>query len=333
MGRCGVSQVGLCLSGLLLVCAVTNVAAQGQVFGLAGKRVDDANFVAAGQGCEAAAALQGDRCLIVGQAGPSKARLQDAALLQALAQPLAGLAVSVTHSGFLGASSLAAALRQGVPVVTFDSDLDPPEQRLRRSYIGPDNEAFGRALGELARQWHPHGGVLCMMSGDAHDPNLNKRLLGVRQALSGDAAWPSGQRLEGQGGWRESPRCPWFNGDSPPRALKQMQLALATYRVDAFVSVGAWPLVDHAAFVETMRGIKVGNPTAGRSVFIGTGSVSPAQRGLMGDGLLTGMVSLDFVEMGRQAYLTMKRLAKGSAVEPWVRTGAVSVAAPVPVQP
>jgi hypothetical protein len=29
----------------------------------------------------------------------------------------------------------------------------------------------------------------------------------------------------------------------------------------------------------------------------------------------------------------MKRLAKGEAVEPWVRTGAVSVAAPVPVQP
>jgi ABC-type sugar transport system substrate-binding protein len=68
-------------------------------------------------------------------------------------------------------------------------------------------------------------------------------------------------------------------------------------------------------------------------VFIGTGSVSPAQRGLLADGLLTGMVSLDFVEMGRQAYLTMKRLAKGEAVEPWVRTGAVSVAAPVPVQP
>lgn len=333
MGRCSVSLVRLSLPGVLLVCASLGVGAQGLVFGLAGKRADDVNFVAAGQGCEAAAALQGDRCLALGQAGPSKARVQDAAILQALSQPLAGLAVSVTHSGFLGGSSLAQARRLGVPVVTFDSDLDPPEQHLRRSYIGPDNEAFGRGLGELAKQWHPRGGVVCLMSGDAHDPNLNRRLQGVRQVLSADAAWVAGQRLEGQGGWRESPRCPWFNGDSPSRALKQMQLALVTSRVDAFVSVGAWPLVDHAAFVEAMRGIKANNPAVGRSVFIGTGLVSAAQRGLLNEGLLTGMLSLDFVEMGRQAYLTMKRLSQGSTVEPWVRTGAARVAVPVTAQP
>jgi ribose transport system substrate-binding protein len=311
------------LATVVLAVATPWDAAAGATFALAGKSPDDANFIAAWEGCVAAARLQGDRCLNLGSPGPAQARLQDAAIVAALQSPLAGLAVSVTHSGLLGGSALALARDKGVPVVTFDSDLEPAEQGLRRSHVGPDNLAFGRSLGGLVKAAHPQGGVVCLMSSDAHDPNLNKRLLGLRQALSGVPGWsvPS-RRLQGEGGWREPSRCPWFNGDSMARAHRQMRWALETARVTALVSVGAWPLIDPARYAALMRELGTQRAGAGRAVFMGTGQVSAPQQALLDEGLIGGIAAIDFHEMGRQAYLTMKRLAAGERSDVLVLTGA-----------
>lgn len=307
---------------LTLLCWAAGIApagAAGMVFGLAGKRVDDANFQAAWRGCEAEARRQGDRCLHLGEPGPANVRVQDAAIRQALEEGLHGLAVSVTHSAYLAEHGLARARADGVPVVTFDSDLDASHQALRRSYIGPDNEAFGRTLGDLVRQRLPRGGKVCLMSADAHDPNLDLRLKGVRRSLGQDAS-AGAAPLRGQGGWTELARCPWFNGDQPERARRQMVLSLDTLKADALISVGHWPVADVAAYEAAIQGLAPRKENAGEAVFIGIGTMTAGQVLLLRRGLLGGAVELDFDAMGRAAYLAMKRLAGGGRVDAFVRT-------------
>ena len=312
----------------LLGCWSLTAWAQGQVFALAGKSPSDVNFVAAWQGCADEAKRQGDTCLPLGVGGPAQARVQDAAITVALAQPLAGLAVSVSHSALLAQSALALAAQRQVPVITFDSDLEPAHQALRRAYVGPDNVALGHALGLAARAAHPRGGRLCLLSGDAKDPNLNQRVWGVRQALSQQATWPAGRRLRGEGGWREVDRCPWYSGDSAERALKQMSIALGEMKVDAFIAVGHWPTLQPALFRATVRPLQARLQGRQQDIFVSIGEPSEGQRQLMRDGLVRAYVAIDFQAMGRAAYLSMKRLALGLAVEPMVRTPTVLLVRP-----
>lgn len=304
------------------VCLGGEPGQAGKRFGLSGKRVDDPVFVTVWQGCDDEARKQGDRCIHLGQPGPANARRQNDALAAHLRQHTDGVAVSVTHSGFLSTHALKQAQDQGVPVVTFDSDLSEIAHGLRRSYIGPDNIAFGRELGQLARQRWPRGGVLCLMSADPHDPNLQARMQGVRQALSGNPQWPLGAlKLTGQGGWSESPRCPWFNGDSQARAIKQVQASLQDLRVDVLISVGAWPLLDLQAYEAAVQRSQLTRPDAGLRVFIGTGTSTAAELRLLAMGFMGGIVAIDFDAVGRQAYGALKRISRGEAVEPVIRTG------------
>ena len=296
--------------------------AQGQVFALAGKRVDDPNFVAAWRGCAAEARTWGDSCLQVGRPGPARARVQDAAIAEALERGVAGLAVSVTNSRYLAESSLKAAAQRKVPVVTFDSDLDAAHRALRRVYVGPDNAELGRQLAALAAARHPRGGTLCLLAADGRDTNLAERMTGVRRGLSGDPARPEGARLDGQRGWRELPRCPWFNDDDPARALRQLGLAFGDERADVVIAVGAWPVVDVARYRAAVRDLALDDRSRARSVVVATGETSPAQQGLLRDGLVHGYVSIDFEQMGRYAYRAMKRLARDLPVDPVIRTGA-----------
>jgi ribose transport system substrate-binding protein len=285
---------------------------------LTGKSSSDINFLAAWQGCLQEAQQHGDTCQFWSPEGPAQARLQDQSILDALASHVRGVAVSVIRSDVLAQSSLLEALQNRVPVVTFDSDLVAEDRPLRRAYVGPDNLEVGRTLGRLVARSHPKGGVLCLMSGNRTDPNLNQRMLGVRQALSGQPDWPVGKRLQGQGGWTEAARCPWFNDDVPDRALRQLKLSLVELKVDALVSVGHWPVVDPAAYELMMAPLM---PTLhGQSVFVCVGEPTGPLMNLLNKRWLTGMVSMDFKEMGRQVYQALKRLTAGETVGEYVPT-------------
>jgi ribose transport system substrate-binding protein len=313
-------RVGVLAAGVWLAMSAASFAQAGQVFGLAGKSRDDINFVRAAQGCAEEARKFGDQCEHLGGTGAAQVRLQDQALREAIKRPVVGLAVSVIRSDYLAKGALAEAARQRIPVITFDSDLDAAFQPLRRSYVGPDNRAFGRQLGAQAQIAHPGGGLVCLMSGEAHAPNLAQRLQGVREALSGNPAWPPGARLHGEGGWREAERCPWLNGDDPQRALKQLKTALTELQVDAVISVGAWPLSNLDAYRQAMTALKHSHLDANKSVIIAVGTVTPEQQALLRDGLVHALVSIDFAEMGRAVYASLKKAVNGQPLAPFVYT-------------
>lgn len=296
--------------------------AQSQVFALVGKSTGDPNFIRAWQGCAEEAQLQGDRCLHLGSPGAAQARQQDAAILAALNQPLAGLAVSVSHSAFLAEGSLKWAAAQRVPVITFDSDLEPAHRALRRGYVGPDNLAFGRQLGAAVRLARPQGGLVCLLT-DGKDPNLQQRLWGVRQALSQQPGLPSTERLQGQGGWKEPARCPWQSGDNTARAVKQVRLSLQEMKADVVISVGHWPVMDVPLFRAAIEPLKAGMTERGQAIFVAMGQPDDAQLTLLRDGLVQAFASIDFMTMGREAYRQMKRLAQGGAIAPATATPTV----------
>ncbi|MFB8828842.1 substrate-binding domain-containing protein [Azotobacter sp. CWF10] len=91
-------------------------------------------------GCAEAARAQGDVCRLLGTSGPAHFRKQNQLLEQLLHQDLDSIALLVTQSEWLAEH----ALRQmsHIPMITFNADLNPTEQHLRRSHVGFD-EASG----------------------------------------------------------------------------------------------------------------------------------------------------------------------------------------------
>lgn len=286
------------------------VSATGLNFGILGKSVDDANFVDAWRGCADAARKSGDSCVHLGAAGAAQSRLQVLAIQDALASgDFDALAISVINSALV-ARAVAPAR---VPVITFDSPFDAAHDELSRSYVGIDNLAFGQALGRLARRFKPTGGTICLMTA-AQDPNLTQRVWGVRQVLSGDARLPMGQRLNGEGGWFESARCPWNSGDSNSRTMAELALTLSVLKPDVFLSVGHWPVIDPVAFRATVEPFREALTRRERVVIAAVGKITPDMERLMSDRLVHGYVSVNFYETGRLAYRTMKQLVEGLPV-------------------
>ncbi|SFB48761.1 ribose transport system substrate-binding protein [Azotobacter beijerinckii] len=305
-------RIAVLLCGLLLAPLASAAPLQ---FALVAKRVDHRFFILAAEGCAEAAQAQGDSCLLLGAAGPTHFRRQNEALKAAFERGLDGIALSVTHSKWLADHALQRAGK--TPLITFDSDLGPAEQPLRKGYVGLDNLLFGQQLGMLAQRFRPQGGRLCILSGRPQDTNLSERIRGIRQQLRGEpAANEAGDRLSGEHGWSEPPRCPLYDTDDQQNALLKLATLMDAGEADVIISTGSWPI--HQA--DTYRG-QLGpllarlDKQGGRpATIIATPEPNAAQLALLDDGLVQAYLSMESREIGRQSYWMMKRLAQGLPV-------------------
>ncbi|ASL25960.1 substrate-binding domain-containing protein [Azotobacter chroococcum] len=287
-----------------------------QQFAMVAKRVDHRFFILAGEGCAEAARAEGDTCLLLGSSGPAHFRLQNRELEQALERNLDGIALSVIHSQWLAEHALQ---RLGkTPLITFDSDLGPGDRHLRQGYVGLDNLAFGRQLGQLAQHFRPHGGRLCVLSATSLDTNLQERLRGLRQQLRGSEGGDAEDagHLEGENGWQELKRCPLYNADNQQSVLLQLTSLLNTSPVDIIVSLGSWPIHQPDEFRRQLAPLLAGLDARGArpSIVIATPEPDAAQLALLEDGLVQAYLSMESRDIGRQSYWMMKRLAQGIAV-------------------
>lgn len=284
-------------------------------FALVAKRVDQAFYIRAGEGCAEAARAEGDTCLLLGASGTSHFRRQDEVLAQALDRDLDGIALSVTHSKWLADHALKRLDK--TLLITFNSDLGPDERHLRRAYIGLDNLAFGQRLGKLVQHFRPQGGDLCILIGNRQDISYQERLHGIRQQLRGRSA-ASGEdaRLKGENGWREPERCPLFNADNLQNTLAQLVTLLRTRDADTVISTGSWPIFRADAYRRQVGPLLAGFEQEGRrpTIVIATQEPTAAQHGLLDDGLVQAYLSQEGHEVGRQCYWALKRLAQGETV-------------------
>lgn len=98
-----------------------------------------------------------------------------------LAAKTDGIAVSVIEADAL-VTSINEAVKQGVPVITFDSD-SPKSDRM--CYLGTNNFEAGRAAGEAALKLFPNGGKLAAFVGNMSAQNARDRFEGFKAALKG----------------------------------------------------------------------------------------------------------------------------------------------------
>jgi ribose transport system substrate-binding protein len=75
---------------------------------------------------------------------------------------------------------IARAMKQGIPVVTFDSDA--PDSK-RMAYIGTDNKAAGKVAGETLAKFMGGKGEFVILTGGLGAHNLNLRIEGFREAV------------------------------------------------------------------------------------------------------------------------------------------------------
>lgn len=303
------------ISIISMSCTIAPAQGRDLTFALIPKDIEDINFINAWRGCSDAARRNEDECLHIGDTQAGYFRGQLVAIRRATDLNVDGMAISVTNSAFIAQTGLPAAKTKGIPIITFDSDLEPAEQHFRRTYIGPDNFEIGIKMGGLLQAAYPTGANICMMSGGRFDPNLNARIEGIRHALRRTSkdqhqAEPANTTLiplGGENGWFEHPRCPLYNRGNETLAQSQFVQASHTDGIDAIVPVGSWLLGDPIRLEHIINSYGVRNS----KLIMATGTPSPEQNKMTEKGIIDGYVAIDFYAMGKQVYQQMRNYATG----------------------
>jgi ribose transport system substrate-binding protein len=136
-----------------------------------------------------------------------------------------GIAVSCSDANKL-TDAINAAVKNGVPVATFDSDA--PASR-RFVTFGVDDEKCGeQVMEELAKIMNGQG-VIAILAGNPNAPNLQKRAAGVKNAAK---KYP-GLRI----------RDTYYHKETPQdAAAKVEQVMQANPDITGWAMIGGWPL-------------------------------------------------------------------------------------------
>lgn len=306
-------RVGMAVLVLMFLCM--RVEAADRTFVVVGKSADDINFIDVFAGCQEQARIHGDRCIQGGPEGTAHFREQNAALRSAIEKAPDGIALSVTKGRFLAQSALSHPRADEPALITFDSDFGPAYRDLRQAYVGPDNELIGKALAQMLLATDTPPGKVCFLSSDSGDTNLKERVAGARR------------HLEARSAWREAERCPLYNGDSVAGALKQLDHVLSNGIASAVISVGAWPILAPERFrtIVTRSRERGSGPVP---ILVAAGSLRDVDYRLLAGRKVDGFVSIDFKEMGRRVYKTLRKLNEGKQVPEFIESPIVRVTLP-----
>ncbi|WDE00953.1 substrate-binding domain-containing protein [Thalassomonas actiniarum] len=196
-----------------------------------GKTKNDSFYQQSYQGCQAFSQKHPKvQCIYDGPQDYQDPRSQALVVEDLIHQGIDGLLISVTDSNHLAQAVLERAYLAKIPIFTFDSDLLPQHQFYRQAYVGTNNQDFGIALGnyakELLESTPGNQGLplqVCIHSGHQTTPNLNDRIKGVRLALS---QGKSANRLKDNGNWVELDRCPLYSLGKRELAIRQLEFML-----------------------------------------------------------------------------------------------------------
>ena len=136
-----------------------------------------------------------------------------------------GLAVSCSDANKL-TDAINSAVKNGVPVATFDSDA--PNSKRFVTYAIDDVKCGEQVMDELAK-FMGGKGVVAVLAGNQNAPNLQKRVLGVKNA----AKKYTGIKIRDVFYHKETPQ---------DAAAKVEQVMQANPDITGWAMVGGWPL-------------------------------------------------------------------------------------------
>lgn len=264
-------------------------------FALIPKGMDNPYFDLSRDGCVAEAKTLGVTCIYKGPATHEPAT--EVQIMQDfVTQGVDGIAISVAD-----ADSVTGVIKQArdakIPVITFDADAP---NSARQAYIGTDNKAMGRELGQQLIKLHPKPGTFATQSGGPAAQNLNERLAGLYEVLKG-------------AGWTEVKGSPAFCNDDAALAAQQLtDFYTANPDITAIIPVGGWALFAPKAyqnFVNTVREKRKDMPLVMPDTL-------PVELQTLKDGYADVLVGQRPNEMGAKAMDVLLKLKKGEKVDP-----------------
>ncbi len=206
------------------------------------------------------------------------AQMQAVAIAQAVTDRASAILISCSDASKVTAA-INAAVDQGVPVMTFDSDA---AESKRFAFYGVDDEQLGRSvMRELAAELHKKGAV-AILGGNADATNLRKRVDGVRK----EAALNPGIRIVGT-----------FNNSETAREAAEAVISAqkANPQIQGWAMIGGWALF-------TPRLMKELDPQKVQVVAV---NALPAQLAFVENGLAPVLLALPTYNWG---YVSVQRI-------------------------
>jgi ribose transport system substrate-binding protein len=306
--------------GSVLVLASCGGGAEKKTFALVPKAMNNPFFDQARDGCKAAEAELPDvECLYTGP-GEHSEEEQVQIVEDLVTRRVDGIAVAPSNAPAM-ARAFQRAREAGIPVITWDSDLLPQDHGLRATYIGTENHQLGVEQARVLQRLAPAGGTICIQSGGPAAQNLNERMQGIRDTLSGQASSePPGERVEGAGGWTEVAGCPLYTNDDFMLAVQQMDDVMARFPdLTAFVATGGWPQFVDQAYRQVAERHR--ERIEQKRTIVIVADTLPMQMALLRDGLSHAQVGQRPREMGYRAMEILRDLGAGGNVEDPIYTG------------
>jgi len=261
-------------------------------FAIVPKAMNNPYFDLARNGCEAEAKKLGVTCAYTGPVEQEPAA-QVQIIQDLISQHVDGMAISVADAASVK-RVIHQARQAGIVVITFDADSPDSE---RQAYVGTDNAALGRALGQMLLKAHPKPGQFALVSGGPAAANLAQRVDGVRAVLK-------------PAGWTEIGGSPTFCNDDSALGVRQMtDLLTANPGLAAIVPVGGWPLFTQGAFTSFTSAHK--QAIASGAFTIVSADTLPVELQAVQAGQVSGLVGQRPFEMGEKAIEIMLALKKG----------------------
>ncbi len=310
----------LSLAALLALWSCAGRGEKKKTFALVPKAMNNPFFDQARDGCKAAQAELADvECLYTGP-GEHSEEEQVQIVEDLVTRRVDGIAVAPSNAPAM-ARAFERAREAGIPVITWDSDLLPEDRRLRATYIGTENHELGVAQARVLERLAAEGGTICIQSGGPAAQNLNERMQGIRDTLSGRAsAAAPGERLEEGGRWTEVAGCPLYTNDDFPLSVKQMADIWAKYPdLTAFLPTGGFPQFVPQAYRQVAEKYK--DRITSKHTALVVADTLPVQMQILKDGLSHGQVGQRPFDMGYRAMFLLKDLTEGKKVQDPTYTG------------
>lgn len=210
--------------------AVSSSAQRTYTIGLVAKSQGNPVFQAARVGAEEAARELGDKHSIIIRIdwrtpNEEDAQKQAEAIEQLVLAGASGIAVSCSDANKL-TDAINTAVRNGVPVATFDSDA--PNSRRFVTY-GVDDEKCGQqVMQELAKVMKERGNV-ALLAGNPNAPNLQKR---VRGAIEEAKKYPGITIVD-----------TYYHKETPQDAAARVEQVMQSHpEITGWAMIGGWPL-------------------------------------------------------------------------------------------
>lgn len=275
------------------------------VIGIVGKTKNDSFYIQAYKGCTEFAKSRPDvTCKYDGPDDYQDIRTQALIINDMMKSGIDGLLVSISDSDYLVERALKDLFEKNIPVITFDSDLLAKDHQYRLAYVGTDNFDFGVALGnQLKNLVSEENKRICIQSGHPTAPNLNKRIAGVRFALSGQ----SSQRLSGENGWSEYNRCPLYSLGKRGASLEQVKSLTKMDKPPAFVAVAGFAQFN-TEYINLMTPYK--HKLYSKELIIVSADTEKIQLDALSKGLSSSNVGQNPYEMGRLSAQLMYNVIK-----------------------